>query len=629
MIPVLQGSQTITFRELPWFSYFEAHPTRTFILDSGWATASSGLPVSFSSLTPSICTVVGDVVTLIAGGGNCTFAGNQSGNASFMPAPQATQSFLVRMQTQSITISAVPDKNYGDTPFAVTASSTSGLAMTLSSSTTGVCTLAGNVVSLVSVGTCTLLATQAGTAYLDTASQTLSFTVSIANQTITFAALPNKMATDLPFALTASASSGLPVSYTTVGTCLVSGNTLTLTGAGGCIVYADQPGNGNYNPAAQVTRNFNILPVFTLTVAKAGTGTGTITSNPAGINCGSTCSSVFATGTQVTLGIAASPGSNFTGWSGVCTGLATCIVTMDAAKSVTATFQPATVDLTVTRTGSGTGNILSAPTGVDCGVACIASFSFGSTVTLTPTPSAGSQFTAWSGACIGTGACMVTMDAAKLVTATFTLTTLAQSVSTMVFNPTTVTCGVAAPWTATVSGNAGTPTGTVTLRTSGGTSLGNYSLNGGIAGSSLTFQGYNGVASYYVDYNGNATYATSQSAPASITVAKATPGVALTSTGNPSALRASITLTATVSRVGACSIPGGTVTFLDGAVVLGNATLDASGVATLTTSTLANGTHSLTAQYSGGTFYVPANSPALVQTVKASSIDAIIFLLLD
>jgi PKD repeat protein len=77
---------------------------------------------------------------------------------------------------------------------------------------------------------------------------------------------------------------------------------------------------------------------FPLSVAKAGSGTGTVTSSPAGIGCGGTCTASFTQGTVVTLSQSASLGSVFAGWSGACTGTGACSVTMDAAKSVTATF---------------------------------------------------------------------------------------------------------------------------------------------------------------------------------------------------------------------------------------------------------------------------------------------------
>ncbi len=75
-----------------------------------------------------------------------------------------------------------------------------------------------------------------------------------------------------------------------------------------------------------------------LTLAKTGTGTGTVTSEPSGISCGSTCGVAFDEGERVTLTHSASPGSTFTGWSGDCTGTASCVVDMDRARSVTATF---------------------------------------------------------------------------------------------------------------------------------------------------------------------------------------------------------------------------------------------------------------------------------------------------
>jgi hypothetical protein len=85
---------------------------------------------------------------------------------------------------------------------------------------------------------------------------------------------------------------------------------------------------------------FTVAAGFTLTVAKNGTAPskGTITSSPAGINCGGTCSAAFAAGGSVTLTAKISGNAVFGGWSGACTGTGTCTVTMDAAKSVTATI---------------------------------------------------------------------------------------------------------------------------------------------------------------------------------------------------------------------------------------------------------------------------------------------------
>ncbi len=76
--------------------------------------------------------------------------------------------------------------------------------------------------------------------------------------------------------------------------------------------------------------------------------------------------------------------------------------------------------LTVSKVGSGAGRVTSDPIGIDCGVACLASFSHGTNVTLTATPDPGYIFSGWSGAgCSGTGTCTINMDTVQTVTATF------------------------------------------------------------------------------------------------------------------------------------------------------------------------------------------------------------------
>ena len=76
----------------------------------------------------------------------------------------------------------------------------------------------------------------------------------------------------------------------------------------------------------------------TLTVATTGNGSGAVSSNPAGISCGSMCSHAYTTGTSVTLTATPASGSVFSGWSGACSGTGGCSVTMSQAQSVSATF---------------------------------------------------------------------------------------------------------------------------------------------------------------------------------------------------------------------------------------------------------------------------------------------------
>jgi hypothetical protein len=163
-------------------------------------------------------------------------------------------------------------------------------------------------------------------------------------------------------------------------------------------------------------------PQSTLTVTPAGTGSGTVTSSPAGINCGATCAAMFDTGTQVTLTATASAGSTFAGWSGGgCSGTSTCKVTLNSDTGVTATFNLTPHTLTVSPAGTGSGSVTSSPAGIDCGATCSHAFNAGTQVTLTATADSGSTFTGWSGGgCSGTGNCVVTLNSDTAVTATFT-----------------------------------------------------------------------------------------------------------------------------------------------------------------------------------------------------------------
>lgn len=172
--------------------------------------------------------------------------------------------------------------------------------------------------------------------------------------------------------------------------------------------------------ATTVTAAFEVRRE-TLTVTKAGTGDGVVSSTPAGIDCGSDCAADFDYGTVVTLSAAPAVGSTFAGWSGACTGTADCVVTLESAASVTATFTLEVFSLSVTRAGTGGGTVTSAPAGISCGAACNADFDYGTLVTLTASATTGSTFAGWSGACTGVGSCAVTLTAATSVTATFTL----------------------------------------------------------------------------------------------------------------------------------------------------------------------------------------------------------------
>jgi hypothetical protein len=222
-------------------------------------------------------------------------------------------------------------------------------------------------------------------------------------------------------------------------------------------------------------------------------GNGSVTSSPPGIACGGgldDCVESFAGGTPVTL--MATPGYNalFTGWSGACTGTGPCVVTMDAPKSVVATFTSApagTYYLTVLRTGTGAGSVTSTPSGIACGGTCVYAFTAGSSVTLSATPEAGSAFAGWSGdADCGDGG--VTMNSPKTCTATFNLSG----------GPTTYTLGVNA---------TGTGSGTVNSAPDTGIICPGDCAEAYAAGATTTLTAFPSLGSYFAGWSGDCAFA--------------------------------------------------------------------------------------------------------------------------
>ena len=170
-------------------------------------------------------------------------------------------------------------------------------------------------------------------------------------------------------------------------------------------------------------------------------------------------------------------------------------------------------------------------------------------------------------------------------------------------------------FTATVHGAfGGVPTGTVTFK-NGATTLGTGTLNAsGVAtftSSALTI----GVHSITVAYPGNTNFVASTSSPLAQTVTKAATTTTLVSSKNPSTHGTAVTFTATVKPAFG-GVATGTVTFKQGTTVLGTGTVNASNKATFTTSSLAVGTHSITATYPGDTHMKASLSPAVKQVVN-------------
>jgi hypothetical protein len=257
---VSKANQTISF----------AGPSSKTLLQSPItvsATATSGLPVTFASLTAAVCTASGTspaTVTLLTTG-TCTVSATQSGNAIYNPAPTVNRSFTVSKANQTISFAALAAKTMAQSPVTVVATASSGLTVTFTSTTPSICTSGGTngaTITLVGPGTCNVRASQPGNA-LYNAAPTInrSFTVTKVSQTISFAALTNKTRADSPITVSATATSGLPVTFSTSTPAVctaggTNGQTITLLVPGTCTVRANQAGDTIYGPAPVVIRSF-------------------------------------------------------------------------------------------------------------------------------------------------------------------------------------------------------------------------------------------------------------------------------------------------------------------------------------------------------------------------------------
>ena len=163
----------------------------------------------------------------------------------------------------------------------MSATASSNLDVTYTSSTTSVCTVSGDSVTFEAVGSCSITASQAGdTTYLAATAVTQSFSVVQGAQTITFTAPTTQSLSQGTVALSASASSGLTVTYasTTSSVCSVSGSTVTLVTVGTCSITASQSGSANYATATSVSRSFLIIAG-----TEASTTTLAASPNPVGV----------------------------------------------------------------------------------------------------------------------------------------------------------------------------------------------------------------------------------------------------------------------------------------------------------------------------------------------------------
>jgi uncharacterized protein (TIGR03437 family) len=309
-IPVNQQNQTITFGAIANQNYGPLHLTLG-------ASASSNLAVSFASLTPLVCTVLGSSVTF-PGTATCTIQATQAGNANYAAAPPISQSFQVLPASQTITFGALSNLTYVTMPVMIGATASSNLGVTFASLTPSICTVVGISVTLAAPGTCNIQATQAGNAdYLAAAPVSQSFQVFQDTQTIVFGTVPVHTYGGAPFALSGTATSGLLVHFTvTSGPCTVSTNAVTINGAGICVLAANQTGNLDWRPAPSVVEAFTVSPaVLTVTAndvtIPAGSGLPVFTAQLAGFVLADTAAAVSGAPRLTTTATSSSPAGRY------------------------------------------------------------------------------------------------------------------------------------------------------------------------------------------------------------------------------------------------------------------------------------------------------------------------------
>jgi exo-beta-1,3-glucanase (GH17 family) len=236
----------------------------------GDAVANAPLSISGASIASTNADVFGNYAFGgLAPGLNYTVASSAPGY-SFTP---SSASFTGLSNNQTANFSGLPNltqtlnfaapsaQTIGVIPPPLAATDSADLPVTFTSGTPSVCSTSGPVFTVTGAGICTIIASQSGSGpYLPASPVTQSFTITGMSQTITFAPLGNVAVATGPFTLSATASSGMMVSFasSTPSVCSVSDTTVTIVAAGGCSITASQAGNATFAPAT-TTQSFTVL----------------------------------------------------------------------------------------------------------------------------------------------------------------------------------------------------------------------------------------------------------------------------------------------------------------------------------------------------------------------------------
>jgi hypothetical protein len=277
-------SQTITFN--PDTVRTLTATTTSYTLPG--ATAGSGLEVTFTTTTPEFCTVDGNTLTPIKGGGVCVVRATQAGDGTYSPATQDAKITITRV-AQSITAFAPTAMNMLSVPQELSATNGAGSApvtFVVAPASTSICQIdSGNSLTVLAAGSCVITASQAQDDKYFATSITRSIRISKAEQTINFNPPTTLSATATADALDATAGTGLTVTFTSMTPliCDVAVTSLTLIKAGRCTIKASQTGDGRYLSARDVTKSITITKATQEALTVANNNESSIAKGPTGI----------------------------------------------------------------------------------------------------------------------------------------------------------------------------------------------------------------------------------------------------------------------------------------------------------------------------------------------------------
>jgi hypothetical protein len=477
MLTVTQASQTITFNAPASPVTYGVSPI------SLSATANSGLAVTFS-VSSGPCTVSASTLT-VTGAGTCLVAANQAGNADYSAAPQVTQSLTVNQAALTATANSASraygaaNPTFGYTVTGYVNGDTSSVVGGSAAETTSATTLSAPASYAITFSSEALTAANYTFSYVNG-----TLTVTQASQAITFAAPASPVTYGVsPISLSASAGSGLAVTFSvSSGSCSVSGNTLTVTGAGTCVVAANQAGSTDYSAAATVSHNIMVnaavLTVIANNASRAyGAANPTFTASFSGFVNGDTSSVLSGAASLTTTATPTSAPGIYTITSAAGT-LAASNYTfsfINGTLTVTAATQTIGFTVPVSPVTYG-GSPVSLSATASSGLAVIFSVSSG------PCTVSGNTLTV-----TGAGTCVVAANQPGNADYTAAATVL----ESLVINKESVIVSSASSLspsiygdnvalTFTLTGSGVTPTGTVTIN-DGASTLATISLDAGIA----------------------------------------------------------------------------------------------------------------------------------------------------